>query len=168
MGRGLHRRPVPRRLRRARGTLSAVENSRVGRLIWPALAFLASFYLVPTFRTLALSVMEPRPGLENFLRILRTPIYLEILGNTFVIAAQVAAISVLLAYPTAIFIVTRRRAVADILMALVIVPFFTSLLVRNYAWVFLLGAQGAVNRLLRASALLANRLCTTVLGSSWA
>ena len=126
-----------------------MEKSRVGRLIWPALAFLASFYLVPTLRTLALSVTEPRPGAENFLHILRAPVYLEILGNTFVIAAQVAAICLLLAYPTALFIVARRRAVADILMALVIVPFFTSLLVRNYAWVFLLGAQGAVNRMLQ-------------------
>lgn len=118
------------------------------KLIWPALAFLALVFLLPVVSTLSLSVTEPRPGLANFIHLVHTPIYLKILVNTFLIAGEVAVLCLVLAYPTALFIVSRRRAMSDALMIMVVAPFFTSLLVRNYAWVFLLDAQGAVNRAL--------------------
>lgn len=126
------------------------ERGRNLQLIGPALAFLALVFLFPVIATLSLSVMEPQPGFVNFLRIIHTPIYVKILANSFLISGEVAALCLALAYPTALFIVSQRSAVSNALMIMVVVPFFTSLLVRNYAWVFLLGSHGAVNGVLES------------------
>ena len=119
-------------------------DRRSWALLLPAIAFLAFFYVAPLFYTLALSFTEPVTGLANFERAFG-PIYLRVLLTSFQISITVAAICLVIAYPTALFIVSRRKQTSNLLMVLVIVPFFTSMLVRNYAWIFLLGSRGVVN-----------------------
>jgi ABC-type spermidine/putrescine transport system permease subunit I len=122
-----------------------IRTPAVPVLVWPALAYLAAFYLVPLLQVLQLSIFDGGVTLAHFERLVGVSIYRTILVNTFEIALIVSGACLLLAYPTAYLLVTSPPRRAGLLLVFVLVPFFTSLLVRNYAWIFLLGARGVVN-----------------------
>nr|WP_241911720.1 ABC transporter permease [Telmatospirillum siberiense] len=75
-------------------------------------------------------------------------IYLDVLGRTFRISLTVTLLSLFMAFPVAYLMSTQPAKVANLLMILVLLPFWTSLLVRTAAWVVLLQNEGLVNRLL--------------------
>jgi putative spermidine/putrescine transport system permease protein len=75
-------------------------------------------------------------------------IYLDVLQRTFRISLTVTVLCLLLAFPVAYLMSTQPAKVANILMILVLLPFWTSLLVRTTAWVVLLQNEGLVNHLL--------------------
>ncbi len=72
-------------------------------------------------------------------------IYLTVLGRTFYISALVTVITLLLAYPVAMMLAHAPMKLASILLIFVLVPFWTSLLVRTTAWFVLLQDNGPVN-----------------------
>lgn len=72
-------------------------------------------------------------------------LFLSILWRTITISLGVTAICALLALPVAHVIVSAPRAVAAVLMAMVLLPLWTSLLVRTVAWIILLQGEGPVN-----------------------
>ena len=74
--------------------------------------------------------------------------YLNILATTLRVSAVVTIVCVLLGYPVAYLIAQLPRRLAVVCLSLVIIPFWTSVLVRTYAWLILLNAQGPVNSLL--------------------
>lgn len=123
-------------------------TAAVPPLLWPAIGFLALFYVFPVLQMLLLSITEPRIGLDNFVHILTTPLYARVLANTFQISLTVAVLCLMLGYPTAYLLVVTPKRLSNILMILVLVPFFTSVLVRTYAWIFLLGSNGIINQIL--------------------
>jgi spermidine/putrescine transport system permease protein len=87
-------------------------------------------------------------GLANYRRAVE-PLYLGILARSLGLAAVTTLACLLLAYPVAYWLGLRaperaRRA----LLVLVVLPFWTSFLVRMYAWIFMLRSEGIVNRLL--------------------
>ena len=75
-------------------------------------------------------------------------IYLNLLGRTFLVSAAITLISLMLAYPVAWLLTQARPSRAGFLLLLVLVPFWTSLLVRTTAWIVLLQSQGVINDLL--------------------
>ncbi len=77
-------------------------------------------------------------------------IYLPLLWRTLMVSAVITALCLLLGYPLAHFIAHAPRQRANILLALVLIPFWTSLLVRTTAWIVLLQTQGVVNDVLVA------------------
>ena len=126
------------------------RGPRVGPLIpplalWPALVYLAIFYAVPVVRVLATSLFDPGFTLAHYRRLVRAPMYGAVIGNSFEIAITVALVCIILGYPTAYMLAMARPRIATVLLTCVMVPFFTSVLVRNYAWIFLLGSRGVVN-----------------------
>jgi putative spermidine/putrescine transport system permease protein len=72
--------------------------------------------------------------------------FARILGRTFAISAVVTLCCLLLGYPLAWWLSTLPARQANVLMILVLVPFWTSILVRVAAWIVLLQSQGLVNR----------------------
>ncbi len=82
------------------------------------------------------------------------PIYLQILWRSIWMAVVTTAVCLVISYPVAYFIAiaapARRR---NLLLGLVVVPFWTSFLIRTYAWMFILRTEGLVNRLLMAAGL---------------
>lgn len=74
--------------------------------------------------------------------------YLSIFGRSFYLSALTTVLSVLLGFPTALFIATRPAHLRNIFVFLVTVPFWTNLLVRNYSWILLLRDHGTINSLL--------------------
>jgi spermidine/putrescine transport system permease protein len=91
--------------------------------------------------------MSPPWTTESYQRF-ADPIYLSILWRSFWIAAVSAALCLVLGFPLALFI-SRSGKRKDLYLSLVILPFWTSFLVRTYAWMFLLRDTGLINTLLQ-------------------
>lgn len=75
-------------------------------------------------------------------------IYVTVFGRTFVISAVVTLLTLLLGYPLAYWISTLSERRANLVMVLVLIPFWTSILVRVAAWIVLLQNEGLVNHAL--------------------
>jgi len=73
-------------------------------------------------------------------------IYLDIFARTFYIGAVVTALCLLLGFPLAYWLATMPENKSNLLMILVLLPFWTSLIVRTAAWIVLLQADGLINR----------------------
>jgi putative spermidine/putrescine transport system permease protein len=72
-------------------------------------------------------------------------IFVQVLGRTFAIATAVTVLCLLLGYPLAYVLATAPARTANALMVLVLLPFWTSLLVRTSAWIVLLQHEGVLN-----------------------
>ena len=72
-------------------------------------------------------------------------IYLDVLGRTVTVSASVTLLCLLMGFPVAVMLTRVQGRAADWLMALVMLPFWTSLLVRTAAWVVLLQREGLIN-----------------------
>jgi len=90
--------------------------------------------------------------LENYAR-LWDPLYGAIVLRSFWIAAVSTALCVVLGFPLALFI-SRAGSRKNLYLALVILPFWTSFLIRTYAWMFLLRDTGLINTLLQSVGLI--------------
>ncbi len=77
-------------------------------------------------------------------------IFQKLFARTFWISVSVTALTLIIAYPVAYTLVTLRGRWAKIALALVLIPFWTSILVRTTAWFILLQREGPVNAALRA------------------
>ena len=86
----------------------------------------------------------------------RRAIYLELLGRTLLSSAGVTVVCLLLGYPLAFVIAHSRRLVANIVLAMVLVPFTMSLIARSIAWLILLQNEGVVNDVLVGLGLVAD------------
>ncbi len=114
-------------------------------LVLPPLAFVVVFFLYPLAGMIARSFAEGAfPG-ALYLDLLRDDVFLLALRNTFTYAAITAAAAAFLGYPVAVLIGFARPAAAGLLLLFVMVPFWTSILVRSYAWLVVLGREGIVN-----------------------
>jgi spermidine/putrescine transport system permease protein len=93
---------------------------------------------------------------ENYLRFF-DPLYAMILLRTFALAAVSTAVCLLLGFPLALFI-SRAGSRKRFYLRLVMLPFWTSFLVRTYAWMFLLRDTGLINTVLLATGLISEPL----------
>lgn len=89
---------------------------------------------------------------ENYQRVL-DPLYAAILLRTFVMAGTATLGCLALGFPLALFI-SRAGSRKNLYLQLVILPFWTSFLVRTYAWMFLLRDTGLINSVLLAAGLI--------------
>jgi ABC-type spermidine/putrescine transport system permease subunit I len=78
----------------------------------------------------------------------RTPVYGRVFWITLKISVLTTVFAALLGYPAAYFLDTVKPRTRQVLLLCVIVPFFLSVLVRNYVWMVLLQRTGLVNRVL--------------------
>ena len=112
----------------------------------PAMLLLLALFAVPLLRLLALSVEGG--SLVAYERALTSELYLRVIFETFKIAAIVTLLTLALGYPVAYVMATSGRVWQLAGIAFVLLPFWTSILVRTYAWMVMLGRNGVVNRTL--------------------
>ncbi len=86
--------------------------------------------------------------LSNFLFILEDRLYISAYLNSLRIAGLSTVIALLIGYPMAYFIARSRDPWRNILLMLVILPFWTSFLLRVYAWMGFLRSNGVINNVL--------------------
>ena len=118
--------------------------------IWMAVLFGAPFAIVIVYSLLtrgAYGGLSLPWTIENYQRVV-DPLYLEIVLRSFAMAAATTAICLLLGFPLALFI-SRAGKRKNLYLQLVILPFWTSFLVRLYAWLFLLRDTGLINTALQ-------------------
>ncbi len=121
----------------------------------PALLWTLAFFLVPFLLMVGLSFRPPEgmagtaPSLQNYVRFFTNETFLGALRNSIEVTAIVTVVSVILAYPLAYVIAERvpERWQRLALLAAVL-PFWTSYLVRSYAWLLVLAKNGVVNNTL--------------------
>ncbi len=142
------RQPLPIAVedRRPGSRESGPPIDRWGFLILPGLVVLVVFFLLPLAWMTVRSLTDPNPG--NFLIFFRSSIYARILANTVFVAAITTAVCAGLGYPYAYAMHRSGPRLTAVLTALVILPFWSSVLVRAYAWVILLRDSGVVNTFL--------------------
>jgi len=126
------------------------EARRYLLLLVPAVLMLLALFVYPLLGIVDRSIYKPRVGytLDYYAQIWRVPVYLTVIWRTFQISALVTLLCLALGYPLAYLLATLRPRVAQLLMIVVILPFFTSIIVRTYAWMVLLGRNGVVNQYL--------------------
>jgi spermidine/putrescine transport system permease protein len=122
-------------------------------LLGPSLVWWLVFLVVPVGLVLGYSFFErgefggvvPNLTLDNYARAI-DPLYTSVLLTSLRIAGLATLIALLIAYPVAYFIATRPRRWRTPLLVIVILPFWTSFLIRTYAWIVLLNREGLINR----------------------
>ncbi|WP_315926667.1 ABC transporter permease [Mesorhizobium sp. SP-1A] len=85
-------------------------------------------------------------------------IFLDVLGRTLFVAGLVTLFTLLLGYPVAYVLTIAPKAVAGVMMLMVLLPLWTSLLVRTTAWVVLLQSDGVINDILMGLHLTSEKL----------
>ncbi|MFG2828145.1 ABC transporter permease [Streptomyces sp. NPDC048434] len=127
---------APRRRRRPRGAWLL--------LLAPALAFNAVLFLTPLGKLVAASTHD-----HAYQRVLKDPLVSRSLLNTFEISGLSTLAAVVLGYLLAMVIWRRGPLARVVLFALVLLPFWTGVLVKNFAWAVLLQDSGLVNTALQ-------------------
>lgn len=124
--------------------LSERKNLWPWLLLAPLAIYLLLFFVVPLAQVFMMSVTEPKPGLANYEKVLTGSLYRNVFFNTFFTAGLVTVCCLLVGFPLAYLMnnTTQKRAMAILL--LITMSFWTSFLVRTYAWMVLLGNNGPV------------------------
>ena len=142
--------------RKTMGWLARHDRARAWTLLAPGPLWLLAFFVIPVLIMAGYSVMErgtyggvePGVTLESYSRFF-DPLYLRILARTIWLAALTTLLCLLIGYPLAYAIAGAGRW-KHALLFLVVLPFWTSFLVRTYAIMFLLRDTGLVNSALIA------------------
>lgn len=119
-------------------------------MLAPAVLLLAVLFVYPLFGMVARSFYTTQPTLANYTEILTNDFYHQVMGLTFRLAAAATLICLLLGYPVAYVLAHARPRTVRLLMIAVVLPYFTSVIVRTFAWIVLLGREGIVNQYLLA------------------
>ncbi len=133
-------------------------------LVWLVLFFLAPFFIVAKISLAELAIASPpftpmiewldggvvtiRLVFDNFAYILNDSLYFDTYVNSLKISVTSTIICLLLGYPIAYAIVRSGPVAKPLLLFAIILPFWTSFLLRVYAWMGLLADQGTINNLL--------------------
>lgn len=134
-------------------------------LFLPGATWLLIFFVVPLLIVLVYSFFQRGPygnivfewTLENYTRI-ADPIYLRIFARSLWMALVTTAISLIVGYPLAYFIVRQTPRWRNVLLLLVIIPFWTNFLVRTYAIIVLFRTEGVINIWLQSWGVIAEPL----------
>lgn len=137
--------------------MSREQRTAFWVLYLPPVFWLALFFLVPLALMFALSFRADMQGellsrwtpvLAQYQAIAAVSGYWRLLGISVVMAFSVALLAVVLAYPIAYFLVFRAGRAAGLCLIILLIPFWTSFLLRVMSWKFLLGSEGVINSLL--------------------
>jgi spermidine/putrescine transport system permease protein len=134
------------RLLQQRGFIAGVQFG-------PIVFWIFFFLLIPMLIILFYSFCQRGPGgviehsfsLKNYTHFFVAPIYRKVLIKSAVIALEVTLGALLVAYIPAYYLATVKMKNRILLLIMLIVPFWTSLLIRNYSWILILGREGIIN-----------------------
>lgn len=120
-------------------------------LTWPSMIMLFLFAFLPLVTMLITSFQSDETGsatLENYERFFSNVTYLKLTGKTIVMSLVVTLVSLIIAYPLAYIMAKKLKGLRNIILVLVIIPFFTNQLVRVYSWLIFLQDGGIFNNFL--------------------
>ncbi len=115
----------------------------------PLLLYMVVLYALPVVAMLLRSVNDPTWTLANYATLLDDVVFQKTFWITINTSVTVTLGCLILGYPVAMGLV-RARSMAPFILVIILLPFWTSVLVRSYAWMVLLGRHGLVNEALLA------------------
>lgn len=129
-------------------------------LLLPGGIWLGIFFVVPIFILFMTALQTPLPGglpgqfvqtftFTNFVDVLSRPQFLEALGRSFLYASMATLLALAIGYPLAYAIAFKVGKFKNIMLIMVIAPFFVSFILRTIAWRQILGDEGPVLSFLR-------------------
>jgi len=129
-------------------TLFDRRRALIALTLLPLLALLVVFFVWPVGRLLLLSLVTPdgRFTGQHYQRLAGSVIYVQVLLITFKIAAWTTLCSLLIAYPVAFWLAMAERRTRERLTIVVLIAFWSSALIKTFAWLIILGRTGPVSR----------------------
>ena len=139
----------------ATGSVSGAPRDRTLLLIVPALTMLMLMFLVPLALFFVRTFTEFEGTTAEFIDqgrdLLLSQAYLTALGTTNWISLIVTVTTLLIGYPIAYYLTTATGIGVTIVVLSIVLPYFTSIIVRTFSWMVLLGEHGLVNDTLLAA-----------------
>jgi len=134
------------------------ERGRLFALLFPGLFWLSVFFAFPLFVILLYSFLTPGPTgnviwkftLGNYATLFTKDLYVNAYVRSLWIGVMTTVVCLLIGYPLALYIVQRSPRWRNVLLFLVLIPFWTNFLVRTYAWMIILANNGVINSLLQS------------------
>lgn len=135
------------------GNPTSRKPARGGWLVWPAVVWLLVFLIAPLVIVVIVSLATRGAygktiyefSLANYQRAIDS-LYLRAYWRTLWVATATTALCVAVSYPVAYFIALKaRERWKRVLLVLTVIPFWTSFLIRTYAWMLLLRSEGVIN-----------------------
>ena len=114
----------------------------------PALIVTGLLFHLPIVRLFLLSFGVDDISLSHYEELFATQLYTDALARTIRISLTVTFFSLIIGYPIAYVLASARRNVRTLVALAVLIPFWSSILVRTYAWIYILARQGSVNDVL--------------------
>ncbi len=118
-------------------------------LLAPGVILIGFLFLFPLFGILKLSLFNPGFTTESFEKLASSAVAMLVMQRTFILALTVTALCVVTGYPIAYYLATSSPRWRTILVYLILLPFWTSILIRTYTWMVVLGREGLVNSVLQ-------------------
>jgi spermidine/putrescine transport system permease protein len=129
-------------------------------LLLPGGLWLGIFFVIPIFILFMTALQTPLPGglpgqfvqtftFSNFVEVLSRPQFLEALGRSFFYASMATLLALAVGYPLAYAIAFKAGKFKNLMLIMVIAPFFVSFILRTIAWRQILGDEGPVIALMR-------------------
>ncbi|MDO9712603.1 ABC transporter permease [Paracraurococcus lichenis] len=147
----------------AGGVRPALAASRRGAPAWrragswllvtPLVATMLALYALPVLAMLSRSVLDPAFTLAHYAALPQDAVFLKVFGNTLQTTVTVTLWTLILGYPVSLAL-ARGNRLAPVILLFILLPFWTSVLVRSYAWMVLLGRHGLVNEAMLALGLI--------------
>ena len=122
-------------------------------LLSPFLVLLVVAFVYPVGKLLLTSLLSPDLTFEHYEHV-ASALYVRVFVRTFVIALTVAGITCLLGYPVAWLLARVKGKTAFMMTVCILIPMWTSVLVRSYSWIVLLQRNGIVNEALLGAGLI--------------
>lgn len=128
---------------------------RLRILAYPYVVWMAIFIVVPLFLILFYSftrgdihdINSLEFSVESYKKVVE-PLYLKVIGDSFLLAFISTAICLFLGYPVAMIIANTNQKYRSLLLMLFLVPIWMNFLLRTYAWMSILSPNGIINRFL--------------------
>jgi putative spermidine/putrescine transport system permease protein len=117
-------------------------------LLVPAILLLGGLFAYPLVKVLTTSILDPGFTLAHYQRVFDRPVYLIVLYRTVQVSLVVTSLCFLLGYPAAYYLAHCAPRTRVYLFLLILLPMWTSLLIRSYSWIVVLGKNGVINLLL--------------------
>jgi ABC-type spermidine/putrescine transport system permease subunit I len=141
--------PIPLPLGAARPLRLAWRKAVPLALAAPLIIYMLVFYALPVLAMLLRSVNDPSWTLSHYATLFDDVVFAKTFWITISTSVTVTLGCLVLAYPVALGLVRARR-MAPLILVIILLPFWTSVLVRSYAWMVLLGRHGLINEALLA------------------
>jgi mannopine transport system permease protein len=126
-----------------------LSGASVVLLLVPFFVLMLFAFLYPMLSLLSVSILEPAPTLAHYERALTDSVFVGILLRTLEIGLTVAVVSLAMAFPVALLMARSSGPKTILITACIVLPMWSSVLVRTTAWAVLLQRNGLINEALQ-------------------